>query len=242
MKIKLAYCGFGIGFLGLAHPLAAQACEPAVPLAMLMYPYLTAKWSILFLLGIVTLKCLLFSHWETALPRPWAMFYMFMANILTTVIGLLLIVFDSIPLMILFFLPPVYIITFYPAKRLLPQIRYEFIQKRPKFYSVILASSFSILYFVSFLLFSLSGEAKGSAYWALKLGYIYPALIIGIGLTTLWEEYFVCRLSKKRFPAQHSFYEPVLKSNLFALFILMAGSAIHMLPARMASSGFIVGY
>jgi hypothetical protein len=75
-------------------------------------------------------------------------------------------------------------------------------------------------------------------YWVLKLAYIYPALAISIGLTTLWEEWLVYRLARGFAPLA-PFYPAVLRANLMTLLVLMGAAAVMALPKRLASPDFL---
>jgi hypothetical protein len=71
-------------------------------------------------------------------------------------------------------------------------------------------------------------------FWVWKFFSMYSALVVSIGLTTLWEEWTVQKLSDV------SCYASVLKVNLAASFVIFGYAAILILPDRMQSSNFLV--
>lgn len=71
----------------LAKP--ASACEPVVPFMQVMMPALALSGSILILAVAVVLKSALFAIFERQLPRFLAAWRMFLGNVLTSFVGLL---------------------------------------------------------------------------------------------------------------------------------------------------------
>ncbi len=93
------------------------------------------------------------------------------------------------------------------------------------------------LYLVTFFLFGMAMVALDKSlfgYWVLKFVSIYVALIISIGLTTLWEEWVVSRLAKKQMP-ETTFLPAALKANIGALLVGMGYAAVKILPERLQS-------
>jgi len=74
-------------------------------------------------------------------------------------------------------------------------------------------------------------------YWMIKLAAVYLALIASIGLTTVWEEWAIWRLTSS--PENTSFFGSVLRSNLYVLVLVMAVAAALMLPKRLKSPDFL---
>ena len=71
----------------LAGP--ALACEPVVPFMQVMVPALALSGSILVLTAAVVVKSALFTVFERRLPRLRAAWRMFLGNVLTSFVGLL---------------------------------------------------------------------------------------------------------------------------------------------------------
>src|SRR5262245_46664274 len=65
------------------------ACEPVVPFMQVMVPTIALSGSLLVLAAAVVLKCVLFAFFERRLPRVRAAWQMFLGNILTSFVGLL---------------------------------------------------------------------------------------------------------------------------------------------------------
>src|SRR3979411_3164197 len=83
----------GHRFLVLAVPLivtrTALACEPVIPFMQVMVPALDLSGSILVLAVAVVVKSALFALFERRLPRLRAAWRMFLGNVLTSFVGLL---------------------------------------------------------------------------------------------------------------------------------------------------------
>jgi hypothetical protein len=65
------------------------ACEPVVPFMQVMVPTIALSGSMLALAAAVVLKSVLFAFFERRLPRVRAAWRMFLGNILTSFVGLL---------------------------------------------------------------------------------------------------------------------------------------------------------
>jgi hypothetical protein len=65
------------------------ACEPVVPFMQVMVPTIALSGSMLVLAAAVVLKSVLFAFFERRLPRVRAAWRMFLGNILTSFVGLL---------------------------------------------------------------------------------------------------------------------------------------------------------
>src|SRR5438046_10057259 len=71
----------------IANP--ALSCEPVVPFMQVMVPALALSGSILVLIVAVVPKSMLFAVFERRLPRLRAAWRMFLGNVLTSFVGLL---------------------------------------------------------------------------------------------------------------------------------------------------------
>jgi hypothetical protein len=67
----------------------ALACEPVVPFMQVMVPALALTGSIFVLAAAVIVKSVLFAVFERRLPRLRAAWRMFLGNVLTSFVGLL---------------------------------------------------------------------------------------------------------------------------------------------------------
>ncbi len=219
-------------------PIPVNACEPVIPLIKLFAgPHFITGSFIGFILA-VGIKCGAFAFYETSLPKVKSAWFMFMANIATTFIGGFLAVAAYSGGLFLVVMPFIYILTSYPTQRLWSNFKSN--NKLSRISPHMISIAFTGLFFLTYVLFSLADsfiDKNLTHYWMLKLVYIYPTLVISIGLTTLWEEWLVYRMAD--LPGK-TFYLSALRSNLITLLLLMGAAAIMALPARMASTNFLV--
>jgi len=224
-------------------PAVAKACEPIIPLLVVFSgPSLLPSFLLhsgIVLTGAVALKCGVFVFYERSLPITQGVLFMLAANIVSTIVGVLVGVSVANPV-VLITLPMLYVMTVFPARRLQ---RVSGIPNWSKMSPRGLALLFIACLFASYFFFAAASSLAGSskAYWLAKLAYLFPALFISIGLTTLWEESVVYLLARRRSSQTH-FFEPVLKSNVVAFVVLMGLAAALALPKRLASSDFLLSW
>jgi len=206
------------------------ACEPLIPLTILF------GVPVYSLFGIIILKALIFGWLEKSITFYKAVLFMVIANIFSSIVGLCLTLACAAPFLIIGILPIVFLISITPSKRFIKFNPWGILKTwKPK----LLALLITCLYFLTFILFGFSQsliENSLTLYWLVKFCYIFIALIISIGLTTLWEEWVVSRLSQK----DSSFLINVLKVNLIAFLIIMAILAANALPERLRSKNFLI--
>src|ERR1700729_2029173 len=82
-------CRFLVLIVALFVANPALACEPVVPFMQVMVPALALTGSILVLIAAVIVKSALFTVFERRLPRLRAAWRMFLGNVLTSFVGLL---------------------------------------------------------------------------------------------------------------------------------------------------------
>ena len=75
-------------------------------------------------------------------------------------------------------------------------------------------------------------------YWFFKLGYIYAGLAVGIGMTTLWEEWLVFGFAKPK--SETNFLPAVLRTNLYTFLLLALIGAVYALPQRLSHPAFLL--
>jgi hypothetical protein len=75
-------------------------------------------------------------------------------------------------------------------------------------------------------------------YWIMKLAYIYAGLAIGIGMTTLWEEWLAFWFAKPK--SGTNFLSAVLRTNLYTFLVLAFIGAAYALPQRLSHPGFLL--
>jgi hypothetical protein len=214
----------------LLFPKSAFACEPVIPLIMLF----GAPFYSLF--GIVFLKAIGFAWLERSIPALKSILFVVVANIASSLIGFVLILGASVPTSMLFFLPVIYLISLRPAGRLIDFLQ---IENPSALNKQGVAATIVILYFMTFILFGaaqLQIDSSLTAYWILKYLYVLTALVISIGLTTLWEELIIAGLSKSK----KNYLINVLKVNLVAFLLIMAFLAAVAMPKRLKSNNFLI--
>ena len=89
------------------------------------------------------------------------------------------------------------------------------------------------------LFYSAASASKYTgAYWLIKLGYIYAGLTVGIGMTTLWEEWLVSSFAKLK--TETNFLPAVLRTNLYTFLVLALIGASYAIPQRLSHPGFLL--
>jgi hypothetical protein len=219
-----------ITFFLLSLPAPVYACEPLVPLAILFgVPFYS-------LFGVIILKAGMFAWLEKSLKIYRAALFMVAANIFSSLIGFLLTIASSAPTIIIVVLPIVFLISITPSKRFITFNPWGILKQwNPKLLALLVTG----LYFLTFVLFGLSQtfiDSSLTLYWLVKFCYVITALVISIGLTTLWEEWIISKLSK----SDKSYLMSVLKVNLMAFFIIMAVLAAIAFPERLRSRDFLI--
>jgi hypothetical protein len=226
-KTPYAATAFFILAAALFFPNAALACEPIIPLVILFsVPFYS-------LYGIIFLKAVGFAWLERSIPTLKSFAFVIAANIFSSLIGFVLIIAYAVPFFIFFVFPVLYLLSLSPAERLIKFLQIECLSKQG------LASAIVILYFLTFILFVAAQSQLNSSlttYWILKYLYILTALVISIGLTTLWEELIIAELSE----SNKNYLINVLKVNLVAFLLIMAFLAANALPKRLKSNNFLI--
>lgn len=214
----------------LAKPV--YACEPIIQLVILY------GFSLYFFFLVIPLKCAAFAYYEKKITKKFAVISMLLANIFSTMMGLVFIIPFSGPEVFFPFLLVIILVAYFPSKRL---VKHFNLKTKPILVSVLI----SFLIIVNLILLQLAQSFMSDnafLYWILKFLYIILALSISTGLTILWEEWIISLLAKKYSGLENeSFMETVTKANLTALFIIALVSAGIMLPKRLSSPNFLIG-
>jgi len=198
----------------------------------------TSYWSVvatnsaLGLLLAIGVKSMVFI-WKSDFKTFRAVIYMLLANMYSTLPGILLTVAFAAPMIILI-TPLIYII---PARNMVWFKPFE------RFNVIIIALILAALTFVTLLLW---GAAWGlqdtslSAYWAIK--FVYSSIAIGISfvITIACEESVISYLYERKYNQKRSFMEPVFWANA-AVFILVVGIAAAVaIPKRLTSPDYLI--
>ena len=217
----------------------AVACEPVVPFMQVMVPALALSGSILVLIVAVVLKSMLFAVFERRLPRLRAAWRMFLGNVLTSFVGLLVaVMIASSPGILLIGVPLVYFLCWLPSRRLVKAAPLAWLARTSP---AALAGIMTCALLASCILFMAGRGALEThelvLYWIIKLAAIFLALFASMTLTTVWEEWVIWRLSSH--PDGTGFFASVLRANLYVLLLVMLVPAVLILPKRLHSPDFL---
>jgi hypothetical protein len=208
-----------------------------------MFPFLiififptSMSGSVYGLLAGVVVKCALFAFLVRHISWFKAAGFMFLANIITSFFGVALAGVVSMPLTI-FLIPLVCYLATLPSKSL----RKRMGEKLPDWLSPGAVAAFLFLAVpLSAILFYSAGNANPHTghYWVMKLAYIYAGLVIGIGMTILWEEWLVFRFAKPQL--ETNILSAVLRTNLYTFLVLALIGAAVALPQRLDHPSFLL--
>jgi hypothetical protein len=204
-----------------------------------MVPALALSGSILVLIVAVVLKSTLFAVFEQRLPRLRAAWRMFLGNVLTSFVGLLVaVMIASSPGVWLVGVPLVYFLCWLPSRRLVKAAPLAWLARTSP---AALAGIMTFALLASCILFMAGRGALEThelvRYWIIKLAAIILALFASITLTTVWEEWVIWRLSS--YPAGTGFFASALRANLYVLLVIMLIPALLILPKRLHSPDFL---
>lgn len=225
----------GVSLL-VANP--AIACEPVVPFMQVMVPALALSGSILVLTVAVVLKSVLFAVFERRLPRLRAAWRMFLGNVLTSFVGLIVaVMIASSPAIWLVGVPLVYLLCWLPSRRLVKAAPLAWLARTSP---TVLAGIMTGALLGSCILFMVGRGALEShelvLYWIIKLVAIFLALLASMTLTAVWEEWVIWLLSSQ--PDGTGFFASAVRANLYVLLLVMLVPALLILPKRIKSPDF----
>lgn len=225
-----------ISVLSLMIPLKANACEPIAVFTILAGPAFFTL-SLTVLLTVILIKCLSFGLFERRIPFAWGLLDMFLANVVSTFVGILL-GFPSPGILLFLIVLPVTASALFPTKRF--AVLLLGIQEKRAFTLLFPVIGGMIL---SLILFTAANQIVNtginSVYWILKLAYIAVAFLISIGVTTIYEEWIISKIHKPQVGEPH-YFKSVFSANLMAFLLAGGIAAAYMLPKRLATSNFLV--
>ena len=226
---------FAAVWLLILWPDTADACSPLLPyLFAVVFPYSISN-SVLGLFAGVAGKCILFAFFVRQLNWLKAAGLMLGANLITSLFGLILIGVLRIPLALALF-PLVCGVAVLPSKSLHKRLG----DQLPDWFSrPVIAAVLFVALVANAALFSAADSVSlnSGGYWFLKLGYIYIGLAIGIGFTTLWEEWLVFSFAKA--DQNTNFLSSVVRTNLYTFLVLALIGAAYALPQRLSHPRFL---
>lgn len=230
-------------------PLTSWSCEPIVPLAYLLSSSSLAGSailtnSLLWLVVAVTVKCVAFICFEKRLPWTQAALFMLLANVLSTIPGVLLAVFTSsgggggllVALLLVF------------ALGCMVQRRVARLTTTPQRLRIsggIALVAFVVFAFLSIALYGIAATVLDggnyASYWVLKFLFVTLVAVSGIVLSAVLEECVIAELTRKR-AGNLSFYTSVFRANYVTLGLILFVAALQILPKRLRSPHYITSW
>jgi hypothetical protein len=227
-------------------PSNGWSCEPIVPLFQLLSgsslvgPAMLTE-SLFWLLLAIALKSGTFICFEKRLPWRQAVWFMFLANVVSTIPGFLLATLtgSGTGMGIVIALPLVFFLGWMVQRRIarLPEA-----DRWPR-----ISGGGAMLAFIGFCIASsiLYALAEGvlsarnyQTYWIFKFVFVTLVACTGIIISAVLEECVIAGLSKKS-TGNLSFYTPVFRANYITLGAILLVAALKILPKRLHSPNFI---
>ena len=204
-----------------------------------MEPALALSGSALVLAAAVVVKSVLFAVFERGLPHLRAAWQMFLGNILTSFVGLLVAMMIGSGVGVWAIGAPVVMyLCWLPARRLVKAAPLAWLGRISP---AGLAGIMTAALLASCYLFAVGQQAISDdqlkLYWMIKVAAIFLALLASVTLTTLWEEWVIWWLNAR--PEGSGYFRSVLRTNLYVLVLVMAVPAALILPTRLKSPNFL---
>jgi hypothetical protein len=228
-------------------PVAGWSCEPILPLAQLLggssaIGPLMWQQSLGWLAAAVAVKSIAFAFFEKRISWGRALGLMLIANILSTIPGVLLAGLAGSINLGLLAIPLVYILGIMVARRVSPILSKS---KRRWISGAPIALAFTLFYILSVVIYLLAQETMERhnyrTYWALQFSFVIMVASMGILISSALEEYAIGQLSRKCNPDLF-FYAPVIRANYITLGLVLIVAAIQMIPRRWHAPHFLVSY
>jgi hypothetical protein len=235
--------------LSIGFPLSGSCCEPILPLFQLLTGASLAglaglTQSLVWLLIAIAIKCGAFVFLERRLTWKHAVLFMILANVVSTIPGVVIAALASSGTEVGLFLslPLVFGLGWMVQRRvagLSPAARPFRISggAAMAFFLVVVVAS-TILFVVAES--ALYGNSYAS-YWVLKFIFVAAAAFTGIVISAVLEECVVGQLSLKSV-GNISFYPSVFRANYITLGAVLLVAAIKILPQRLQSPHFITSW
>ncbi len=195
--------------------------------------------SVLYLTAAIIIKCAAFAILEPRLPWRTAVRFMLLANLFSTIPGVLAAVFGAV---FSVFATPFVAFLGNAAGRRLSQLPDSHpvgrrIGKR-------LALGVTLAFIASVVLFHLAGSSletrQYASYWIMKVLFACLAVTAGMAISALLEEFAIAKLARKSHGSL-SFFTPVIRANYITLGLVLFGAAAQVLPKRLHAPHFILG-
>ena len=232
----------------LAIPLTSWGCEPIVPLVQLLsgssvVGALLFSQSILWLASAAALKSGAFAFFERRLPWRKALLFMLLANVLSTIPGVLVAIFAGSMSGFFLAVPLVAVLGAFIGRRIArglpPDRQKSWINGRTT------TLSFIAFFVIAVVTFQYAQDALWSRsyaiHWLMKFFFVSMVACTGIVISAALEEAVIARLSE-RSQGKTFFYSSVVRANYVTLALVLLVAAIQILPQRLKSPHFIASW
>jgi hypothetical protein len=243
MRNRLAWYIF---LAALLSPSTGWSCEPVLPLFQLLTsssilgPGILTQ-SLFWLLVAIALKSAVFVWFEKRLSWRQAAGFMLLANVFSTIPGMLLAAFTASGTGsgILIGLPVVFALGWMVQRRIghLPQA-----SRWPRVTGGGAMLAFGAFSIASMVLYYTTQDMLSAdnyrAYWIFKFIFVTLVACTGIIISAVLEECIIAWLARKS-PGHLSFYVSVFRANYVTLGAILLVAAVKILPQRLHSPHFI---
>lgn len=226
-------------FLLCLIPVCVQANEPIVPLMILFAGpgLLGVIFGGIGFFVVVAIKIGIF-FWKSDFRSAHVVWYVFVANIISTFIGMVVAAMFTSSFIFIPGLVILYFVFLVPGRRLR---QFKSFSKIPV---VLSAFGLLILTVITVIVFGVMGGyyAVPHIYWPLKILMATLAISISLVISVLYEEAIIAALYKRQFKQTKSFMQPVLWGNIIALAVFVLIGVAVALPQRLKSPDFLIYY
>lgn len=232
----------------VAIPLSSWSCEPIVPLVQLLsgssvVGALLFYQSVFWLAAAVALKSGAFAFFERRLPWRKAVLFMLLANVVSTIPGVLLAMFAGSMSAAFLAVPLVSILGAFIGRRIAQGLPPD--QKKPWINGWTVTLSFIAFFVLSVITFQSTQEALSTRnyamHWLFKFLFVTAVAITGIVISAALEESVVAKLAEKSH-GKAFFYRSVVRANYVTLALVLLVAAIQILPQRLKSPHFLASW
>jgi len=230
-----------------AAPVGGFACEPILPLSQLLSgsslvgPLLFSQ-SLLWLAAAVSVNCGAFVFFERRLPWRKAVLFMLLANVLSTIPGVLVAAFTGSISGIVLAVPLVSVLGIMVGRRIARGVDPG---QKHWVNGITVTMAFVGFFFISILIFQMAEAALSDKnfglHWMFKFLFVTLVASTGIVISAALEECVVARLSLKTY-GNMFFYRSVVRANYVTLALVLSVAAVKILPARLKAPHFIASW
>lgn len=219
-----------LSFIAIA-PLSA--CEPIVPMFLVLGGSATLAHSFVVLLLAILIKSTIYAWIHRGQSAVSAFGSMLAGNVLSTVVGgFAAAVVSGVPLIGLI---GIALCAILPAKRL--SGAFPRINGALSTIGIVIAMTALVLASLMLWAFSqsvLREHGSLTFYWAVKIGFVFTGLLCGLFITVFWEEWVISRMTGG------GDLSNIIAANVITLGFVSLYAAVVILPKRLESPNFLV--